>query len=441
MKRLLAFVFITLFTDPAIRFSVIASTDCAKDIESHSPTLRLRRHLFCDYDKAVRPSIHQNNATVVNLRLMPKFIEFDDHSNTLVIHAWMSMYWVDVNLKWTKDSFDAIDAIHVYSDEVWSPDISVYNSGDMGYEQSGVPRTSCILMSNGMTMCVLPVKYVTRCVADFKHWPFDRQNCTIRLGSWAHTGEEIDFHLTGHGIEMMDYTPNREWKVLSANASKNVQKFKCCPEDSFPSVFFNLVLERYSEEMQATVIAPALLLITITMTTLWLNPTSTERMVLACFNLVCHLMVVQELYWELPWNGDAAPSIMIFHRNSMIIAGLVMLLTATLRQLKGMSIPAPIWLTSTATAILDTKAGQFILLASLDPKASASLDAEEDNAGLVQPSSPSAKINPGGPDAWHHFATLVDRLSVVAVLFTYAIMIIVLLPKNDLNNVPNLSRF
>lgn len=123
---------------------------------------------------------------------------------------------------------------------------------------------------------------------------------------------------------------------------------------------------------------------------------------------------------------------MIFYKNSLIIAGVAFFLTAFLRQLKKMSIPAPDWLTVTTSVILSSRAGQFVLLATLDPKASATLEtAGEDNAGLVQSNSvhSNSKINTENVGAWYHLATLLDRLSFVGVVLTYAITLIVLIPK------------
>lgn len=41
----------------------------------------------------------------------------------------------------------------------------------------------------------------------------------------------------------------------------------------------------------------------MTLTTLWLNPKSTERMILANINFICHLLFLEELYWEIHGSG------------------------------------------------------------------------------------------------------------------------------------------
>lgn len=59
---------------------VIENSKCfestCKDIESKSVDLRLRRHLFCDYDPTLRPQISAHSVLNIDVNLIPKFIEF-----------------------------------------------------------------------------------------------------------------------------------------------------------------------------------------------------------------------------------------------------------------------------------------------------------------------------------------------------------------------------
>lgn len=50
-------------------------------------------------------------------------------------------------------------------------------------------------------------------------------------------------------------------------------------------------------------------LIVMTLAVLWLNPTSSERMTLAAVDLICHLLCVIDVNWQVPFNGSSLPSI------------------------------------------------------------------------------------------------------------------------------------
>lgn len=48
---------------------------------------------------------------------------------------------------------------------------------------------------------------------------------------------------------------------------------------------------------------------TMTLMTLWLEPSSTERMIIANLNFVLHLISLQNLFWVLTFNGSRSPQL------------------------------------------------------------------------------------------------------------------------------------
>lgn len=61
-------------------------------------------------------------------------------------------------------------------------------------------NTECLVFNTGSVICVPAVKYTSKCNPDYTYWPHDQHTCRISLGSWSHTGEEIDVHLDGSGV-------------------------------------------------------------------------------------------------------------------------------------------------------------------------------------------------------------------------------------------------
>jgi len=43
-----------------------------------------------------------------------------------------------------------------------------------------------------MVSCVPSTVYFTLCTLDLTYWPYDQVNCSLRLGAWMQTGEEIN---------------------------------------------------------------------------------------------------------------------------------------------------------------------------------------------------------------------------------------------------------
>ena len=63
---------------------------------------------------------------------------------------------------------------------------------DMESAQAGF-TTLCILTYHGEVICVPTLKLNTQCETDYADWPYDAHVCSIKMGSWSHTGEQIDF--------------------------------------------------------------------------------------------------------------------------------------------------------------------------------------------------------------------------------------------------------
>jgi len=52
-----------------------------------------------------------------------------------------------------------------------------------------------------------------------------------------------------------------------------------------------------------------IVLMVMTLMTLWLEPKSFERMVIANLNFICHLLCIHDVHWEMPRSGFNTPKI------------------------------------------------------------------------------------------------------------------------------------
>ncbi|XP_068991942.1 neuronal acetylcholine receptor subunit alpha-7-like [Neodiprion pinetum] len=433
---------LTLFAISTTKFSVDAALDCDNKVDNAQVTLRLRQDLFCNYDPVVRPIYMDGLKSLVIISLHPRYIDFDDSTNTFTLQAWLELYWWDENLAWySKPYASDVTALKVSSDEIWKPPISLYNSADDGYNRENIiPKTRCILNLFGHMVCRALVKFVSHCASDYRYWPFDRHNCTMFVGSWIYKEKDIriiqdldqTFNLTESTF--YDFIPNNEWKMLSIDSASRLDGFPKF-NYTFPTIVYSVIIERHSTFMQTTILAPAVLLIIVTLTVLWLDPDAIERLVLAILNLICHLICVMDVNWKVPSNGLTTPLILVFHHSSMVIASFALLMTVALRQLKEFSITAPDWVVSVSSTM--TKIGWSFPMTSLNPEAAAPLETEENGVGSETSNGSSVKFDSKSSDAWRYLATLLNRLAFAFVLLAYIIMILVLVPKDDINGVPD----
>ncbi|CAL1681656.1 unnamed protein product [Lasius platythorax] len=408
----------SLFNIPTVRLQEDVVTRGCKNLEDTTPLLRLKKYLFCTYDSTVRPN-HHKIVTNVTLRLIPKMMDYRGDNGILTLHSWMSFSWTDTHLTWTPNDFDGVTYIHVKSYDLWVPDLCVYNSGDMSNDLLELPTTDCLVFNTGSVVCVPAVKYISKCDGDYTYWPYDQQTCRIVLGSWSYAGEEVDFHLDGNGISMDSYENNTLYDLKFVDAVKHVKKYKCCPNDTFPKIDYTFSLIRHHGINHKTVITPAIALILLTLTVLWLDSRSVERMAVASVNLICHLLSIYDLHWQLPYNGINPPNIMLFYRDSLALATFALILTTLLRKLQNMSTDMPNWISSTTMFVLNNRAGRFLVLNDEESKIAGESIGIED-------SSDSPKS--GMKESWRYFAAIVEWLSFFCVILIYVIILITLVP-------------
>ncbi|XP_029155415.1 neuronal acetylcholine receptor subunit alpha-5-like [Nylanderia fulva] len=410
--------FIILWQDrAAMKLEDVVTRGC-KNLVDTTPLLHLKKYLFCTYDSTVRPN-HHKTVTNVTFKLMPKMMEYTGDSGILTLHSWMSFSWTDTHLTWTPNNFDGVTYIHVKSDELWVPDLSVYNSGDMSNGLFEIPTTDCLVFNTGSVICVPAVKYISKCDGDYTYWPYDQQLCRIQLGSWSYAGEEVDFHFDGNGINMDSYENNTLYDLKFVYAVKSVEKYECCPNETYPQIYYTFLLIRHYGINHKTVITPAIALILLTLTVLWLDSRSVERTAVASVNLICHLLCLYDLHWQLPHNGINPPNIMLFYRDSLALATFALILTTLLRKLQNMSTDMPNWISSMTMFVINNRAGRFLILNDEESKIAGDSIVIEDSSDL-----PKSGIK----ESWRYFAAIVEWLSFFCVILIYVVILITLVP-------------
>ncbi|XP_066585111.1 uncharacterized protein [Prorops nasuta] len=391
-----------------------------KPIQNKSAALRLKTYLFCDYDPAVRPALNHRNSINVTIVLRPRTLNFEEWKSKIQLYSWMSYMWKDEHLTWNPVDYDGIDHIQIKSDEIWVPDLFVYNSGDVSDQSRGIPSTNCVIANDGMILCVPTIKYSTICDTDFTKWPFDVHKCDINLGSWSHTGEEITFILEIKPVMMGEYMENDEWSLKNMSGKVEVKKFKCCPNDTFPLITYSFRIERNFVIKHIIFVTPAVVLMFLTLTVLWLDSNTVERLAVATINFICHLICMFDMHWVLPQNGTNPPNILIFYRDSIGLATFALVITVAVRKLKSINIDTPRWLSSLTSAVVSNPAGRFFIESHEDFKFSEEILSSE-NDDNAERSATSVKKK-----SWLEFAIIIEWLAFFCVLLTYIIIIIIL---------------
>ncbi|KAL0108460.1 hypothetical protein PUN28_015184 [Cardiocondyla obscurior] len=406
---------ILLFIFNIVCNNVIAQSTSCNNIETKSSVVKLKRHLFCEYDGSVRPVQTNNNSTRVYFDLDPYFFQYTHESETFTLHTWLTMSWNDSHLTWNPAQYDDIEEITVLGYRIWIPDILIHNER-IGESLSEYETAKCWVSKEGKVHTVIAAKYATNCFADNTWWPFNTLNCTLQFGSWSHSGDEIEI-VTSPNMSRKDIaSKNVEWNLVKIYITKWESRFKYNSDSIVKMVSYHFILKSHWGIINIVYISPSIVLMVMTLMTLWLEPKSFERMIIANLNFICHLLCIQDVHWEMPRSGVNTPKMLFFYEASLGIATFALVLTSILRQMEQLSNEPPAWISAGTTTILRSRIGRILLISILDPAATAKIEADvDDNTDLVQSNN---KRSP-----WKYIVVLIGWLAFLSALLAYIVLL------------------
>lgn len=130
---------------------------------------------------------------------------------------------------------------------------------------------------------------MSTCDIDVTTFPFDKQTCTLKFGSWAYEGSllNLEFHGTVQKMVTEDYfVPNKAWTVLSTPGKRNVNNYQCCP-GVFIDLTYTVEFRRSATFYTYILILPCVLLTSLTLVLYWIPPESPTKMALGKLYVLC----------------------------------------------------------------------------------------------------------------------------------------------------------
>ncbi|XP_063425839.1 neuronal acetylcholine receptor subunit alpha-3-like [Mytilus trossulus] len=219
---------------------ILASDDYSTSLETE-----LREEIFDDYVVQQRP-----NGTIfimITLNLLT-VNDLDIKKQELTVSGHLSITWYDNRLNWTDPSkyyadFTSINYLFSSETHVWKPTLVIKNSiRDIGVLTD--PSIPMRISQTGKIFWNPPGIYKVSCKSDITYYPFDTQACTIKLISWAYTTGEVILKINQNdAVNIVDYTENGEWELISTSehkASTEVTE----GTTGFSSLFFSIKLRR-----------------------------------------------------------------------------------------------------------------------------------------------------------------------------------------------------
>lgn len=180
--------------------------------------------------------------------------------------------------------------------EIWEPDIRSYNALTNEHFQ-GI--FNFYVKSDGTVTWIPSTVFKVLCDSDLRYWPYDSHKCELIIGSWVHSGDEIDIYARSPHTEFDLYTENPEWEITEFAAGRVVTTYACCPEP-YVTIRYNITIERRASIYRHVIIAPTTIIIVLILITFWLPATYGEKILLNGVTIL--LTVLFLLYFSQKLN-------------------------------------------------------------------------------------------------------------------------------------------
>lgn len=171
-----------------------------------------------------------------------------------------------------------------------------------------------------------PSTFTSTCKIDITYFPFDKQICTLKYGSWAYDASGIDMIADKNPVITSQYINSSEWEIVEGSKTRNAIKYACCPYP-YVDVTIKLVLKRKPLYYIFNVITPCLVLAVTILFGFFLPPESGERISLTITILLAVAVFLQLVSDSLPRNSDSIPILAVFYMVIMTESALSLITT------------------------------------------------------------------------------------------------------------------
>uniref|UniRef100_A0A4W3IEF4 Neuronal acetylcholine receptor subunit alpha-7-like n=1 Tax=Callorhinchus milii TaxID=7868 RepID=A0A4W3IEF4_CALMI len=289
---------------------------------------RLYRELMKDYNPLERPVWNDSVSLRVTFSIsFLQILDVDEKNQILTTNFWLHMTWFDHYLRWNESEFPGVKNVRFRADQVWTPDILLYNSADDDFDSTYKPHV--LVNSTGYCTFMPPGIFRSSCQVDVRWFPFDTQECELKFGSWTYDGWLLDLRMSP--ADLSGFIPNGEWDLLGVPGQRHEVFYECCPEP-FPDVTFYVTIRRRTLYYALNLLVPCVLLSSMTLLVFLLPADSGEKISLGItvlLSLTVFMLLVAEI---MPATSDSIPLIGQYFASTMIIVGMTVIATVVVLQ-------------------------------------------------------------------------------------------------------------
>eukprot|EP00794_Sanderia_malayensis_P018036 gene18036-19842_t len=316
-----------VFTIAVCYFGICLASGGSKDVIRNRDIHETLIHTLLQKDPIVyrvRPVERSEDPVNITFGLSLQVIEnLDEKKQVLTIRVEFYQSWYDYQLKWNPADHGGITAINISPKLIWTPDIFLYNNADDRFGR-GRKRINALVNYEGKVTHDFPAVFKTTCTLKIEKYPFDKQSCKIRLGSWSYPRSELIMHLRDDKVDLSHYTTNGEWELKSAT----MRMFDYAnAENSWDSVLISLEITRLSLYHAMYYIIPCAMIGLMTIIVFVLPVNINERMTVGLTLLIALSFFFLLMAENLPAIAETIPVAASYYSAMTILSACAYFMT------------------------------------------------------------------------------------------------------------------
>ena len=310
-------------------FYIISLVNCSIELE-------LKHSMMTNYSKTIIPK-----ADPLDLTMGIAFRAFNsiDHIESVITsNIWLRHYWRDNRLVWVPNEWGNITSMVYPTDpenenSIWIPDIFIYNTAEL--PMSELSYSNAIVYNNGDIIWSRPGLLKTTCTFDLGNFPFDKQTCEFKFGSWSYHGGQLNMSIYDPDIDISSYQYSDSWDLMRYDSRIEITKYACCP-DFYPSIIFTIELNRKGGYYYTSILIPTFAIAVLMVISLVIPWNSGERISFSTTVLLSIIVFLLILSDSLP-KTDTNPILLRILMGLMFFSLIIVFFTVILSAIRDIS--------------------------------------------------------------------------------------------------------
>ncbi|XP_066975356.1 uncharacterized protein [Macrobrachium rosenbergii] len=258
---------------------------------------KLYNDLFKKYNRRARPIISHEDVIKVQFEIaLFNVLSLDSKNGVMITNSELIMKWNDPYLRWDPRYYNDTTSLRVPYQDVWYPDIILYNTADTSYENSLI-RTNVIIEHTGNCKLISHAVFTSVCNIDIQWFPFDQQTCPMIFASW--TADVTQMVLVQGSSDITRYSPNHEF-FMENFYSKAYEDFDPCCDKPFSMISIHIQLQRRVKFALFFFIVPGVLINVCALLVFSLPAETGEKMGLGVNALLAMIVFLMAMTENLP---------------------------------------------------------------------------------------------------------------------------------------------